>query len=72
MGVRGTVFFVKTEPKKSPLLCVCSGVVTVDEKAIIVGKNHDSPKGPVGNMQPATVGEDHTDAEGDLLGQLMK
>ena len=78
MGVRGTVFFVKAEPGKDVLLCTCSGIVAVDEKAIIIGKHHDSPRWiqagttPIGKrLKPAEKGEEHSDVEAGHLAKLL-
>jgi len=79
MGVRGTIFFIKAEPNKDVFLCTCSGMVSIDNKAIIIGKHHDSPKLIKAGPQPLAKrllatekGEDHTDAEAAALAKLIE
>jgi hypothetical protein len=78
MGVRGTVFFVRSEPKKALFLCTCSGVVAVDNQVILIGKNHDTPKLIRSGSEPlfqrmlqTQQGEDHTNTESDELKNLL-
>lgn len=79
LAVRGTQFFVKTEPSEV-YLCTCSGTMSVDNQVLIVGKNHDSPRriltdqklGSIGKrLKPGSKGSDHTDSEGEELSKLL-
>lgn len=78
MGVRGTTFFVKQEPGKSAFLCTCDGIISVDNKAIILGKNHNAPKWiqpgqtPISKrLKNAEPGSDHSNSEAAPLAQLL-
>lgn len=82
IGVRGTTLFMKQDSgpgsEKTLFLCTCHGIVAIDDKVIISGKNHDSPK----LISPGTLplltrlkatdrGKDHTDAEGADLAKSI-
>jgi hypothetical protein len=82
MGVRGTVFFVKTEPSQRDFLCVCSGTVDVESSrgqplGAVTATHHDHPKwinseksGTLG-WSEAPMGSDHTDEQIKHLQALL-
>lgn len=83
MGVRGTTFFVQTEPSKPVFLCTCAGTVSVTDSEgqssiTFTSKHHDSPKRIeqgretlARRLTNAPVGTDHLDAEAERLAQLL-
>lgn len=78
LGIRGATFFVKMEVGRDLFLCTCNGMVTLDDKVLIFGKNHDSPKFIQTGDQPlakrlktAEKGRDHSDGEVTELKKLI-
>jgi hypothetical protein len=85
-GVRGTVFFVKVNPQQT-FLCTCSGMISIDDKALVLGKDHNTPRiidtgtQPVAKRLKASPpstshaqganSTDHSDAEIAQLNQLL-
>lgn len=78
MGVRGTTFFVKSQPGKDVFLCACIGTVTVNDEVVFKSTHHDfhkfirRGKGKVANRMTETeMGTEHSDAEAGFLIQLL-
>ncbi len=77
-GVRGTTFFIKQETEKEVFLCTCSGIVTIDDQVLVVGKHHDSPRWiKTGSekisarLRKGEKGDDHGDADEAALSKWL-
>lgn len=73
-----TLFFLKKEKGKNLYLCTCTGVLSIDSKAFIIGKNHDAPrwvlegKDPLGKrLQKADKDSEHSDADASELKKTL-
>jgi hypothetical protein len=79
MGVRGTFFFIKSDSPKELFLCTCSGIVSIDDQVVVVGKHHDSArmielkndKPLASRLKPAEQGHDHSDQDAAELTKLI-
>jgi hypothetical protein len=44
IGLRGSTAFIDQKVGKDVFFCACQGVTTIDQKVIILGKDHNAPK----------------------------
>jgi hypothetical protein len=78
IGVRSPAVFLKLEKGKPLFLCTCSGLTTLDNKVLIIGKEHNVPKwvesgnDPIGKrLKAAEKNSDHSDADIKALAKIL-